>query len=218
MIPTVTVVMTAFNRAGLIPRAWTSLINGGGDGVDWELVVVDDGSTDETAATIGKMRSTGDERLRYLWQPNGGLVAARNAGIKAARAELVTFLDSDDEYAPSHLAARLRMFDEPTANPLDLVHGGVEIVGGPDWVPDKFDPKRRIPIAECYVGGTFVFRRTLWEKLGGFRLPNYGDDHDFMTRAVDQGAAVSRCDLPTYIYHRESPDSLCNTQQEGMSE
>jgi len=35
---------------------------------------------------------------------------------------------------------------------------------------------------------------------------------------VDQGAAVSRCDLPTYIYHRESPDSLCNTQQEGMSE
>jgi glycosyltransferase involved in cell wall biosynthesis len=236
--PDVTVVMTAYNRAGLIGRAVASLVEGGGDGMNWELVIADDGSTDDTARVAMELRAAhGDRTIRYLWQPNGGLVAARNAGIRAARAGLVTFLDSDDEYAPGHLRSRLECFrnaetggsgengdggsgtgEDGAEGPgaLDMVHGGLTVVGGPDWVPDKFDPSRRIPIADCFVGGTFVFRRDLWQRLGGFRKPDYGDDHDFMTRALAAGARVMKCDLPTYIYHRESPDGLCNMQADGI--
>jgi glycosyltransferase involved in cell wall biosynthesis len=208
--PQITVVITAFNRAHLLPRALRSLLSGG-DGVSHEAIIVDDGSTDDTAAVVGGLlRDPAHPTLRYLYQPNGGLVSARNSGIAAARAPWVTFLDSDDEYAPGHLACRLPLINASSAP--DIVHGGLTIVGGPDWVPDKFDPTRRIPIADCFVGGTFLFRRTLWQQLGGFRLPNYGDDHDFMTRAMAAGARVVRCDAPTYIYHRDSPDGLCNTR------
>jgi glycosyltransferase involved in cell wall biosynthesis len=206
----ISVVITSYNRAHLLPRALRSL-RFGAEGVSHEAIIVDDGSTDDTATVVGELlRDPGHHTLRYIYQPNGGLVSARNSGIAAARAPWVTFLDSDDEYAPGHLARRLPLIN--ASPPPDIIHGGLNIVGGPDWVPDKFDPTRRIAITDCFVGGTFLFRRTLWQQLGGFRLPNYGDDHDFMTRAMAAGARVVRCDAPTYIYHRDSPDSLCNTR------
>jgi glycosyltransferase involved in cell wall biosynthesis len=75
---------------------------------DWECIVIDDGSTDDTAAVV-KGQIAGDDRFRYVHQPNGGLSAARNAGLDRARGEYLQFLDADDVLLPGKLAEQLEV-------------------------------------------------------------------------------------------------------------
>ena len=99
LMPMFSVVIPTFNRRDLVARAVRSVLSQTVD--DFEIVVVDDGSTDDTAAVI---RALDDSRIRLVALPhNRGPAAARNAGIAAARGQLVSFLDSDDEYLPTFL-------------------------------------------------------------------------------------------------------------------
>lgn len=103
-MPFVSIVMPTFNRADTIGRAIASVLAQTHD--DWDLIVVDDGSTDHTAARIQGM----DARIRILRQDNRGVTSARNAGLAAVRGDLVAFLDSDDEWLPHHLALAVAFF------------------------------------------------------------------------------------------------------------
>ncbi len=169
---------------------------------------MDDGSTDNTADIVANL-SARDARIRVVHQANTGLAFARNAGIEAAGGRYLTFLDSDDEYEPNHLELRRAVME---ASPdVDLLHGGLRIVGGSQFVPDREQPGKQIAIADCHVGGTFFMRAEVARALGGFRRPDFGDDFDFMTRALTR-FQVQRIEFPTYIYHRETPDSMCNVE------
>jgi hypothetical protein len=103
-MPLVSIVMPTYNRADTIPRAIASIQ--AQTYADWELVVVDDGSTDDTESRISGL----DRRLRILRQENQGVTAARNAGLSAVKGDLVAFLDSDDEWLPHHLALATAFF------------------------------------------------------------------------------------------------------------
>ncbi|WP_135855417.1 glycosyltransferase [Halorussus salinus] len=106
-MPTVSVVIPTYNRAELLTRAIDSVLAQTYD--DFELLVVDDGSTDDTEEVV-----TGydDERVRYLaHDTNRGANPARNTGIEAAEGEYVAFLDSDDEWRPRKLDAQLDRLD-----------------------------------------------------------------------------------------------------------
>jgi glycosyltransferase involved in cell wall biosynthesis/CelD/BcsL family acetyltransferase involved in cellulose biosynthesis len=103
-MPLVSVVMPTFNRADTILRAIAS-VQAQTHG-DWDLIVVDDGSTDDTASRIAGL----DPRIRVLRQENRGVTAARNTGLAAVRGDLVAFLDSDDEWLPHHLALAVAFF------------------------------------------------------------------------------------------------------------
>lgn len=92
--PTVTVVIPTYNRAGLIGQAIDSVLQQTYS--DFEIIVVDDGSTDETEAVV---KGYGD-RVRYVWTTNGGSGHARNVGMQHARGRYLTFLDSDDLLYP----------------------------------------------------------------------------------------------------------------------
>ena len=106
--PAISVVMPVFNRAAVVGDAIQSVLNQ--DFADFELIVVDDGSTDGTAEAAAKF---GDPRLRLMRLPaNAGGNAARNRGIEAATAPLITFLDSDDAYLPNKLGFTVRAFAE----------------------------------------------------------------------------------------------------------
>jgi glycosyltransferase involved in cell wall biosynthesis len=97
--PKVTVVIPLFNKALHIRRAVESVLNQSFQ--EFEIVVVDDGSTDDGAEIV---RSMTDARIRLFQQPNRGVSSARNKGIKEARHELISFLDADDNYNPDFLA------------------------------------------------------------------------------------------------------------------
>lgn len=101
-IPTVSVVIPTYNRAHLVGRAIQSVLNQTYQ--DFEIIVVDDGSTDNTEEVV---KSFNDPRIRYIrHDQNRGGSAARNTGIKMARGEYIAFQDSDDEWLPEKLESR----------------------------------------------------------------------------------------------------------------
>jgi glycosyltransferase involved in cell wall biosynthesis len=94
----ISVVIPTFNRAGLVCKAIDSVLAQSHPAT--EIVVVDDGSTDNTK---DRVKVYGD-RIRYIWRENGGLSRARNTGIEAARGPWIAFLDDDDEFLHDKLA------------------------------------------------------------------------------------------------------------------
>src|SRR5690606_5043295 len=96
--PRFTVVIPAYNRAHLIEETVRSVL--GQTCQDFEIIVVDDGSTDDIGSALALI---GDSRIRLIRQHNSGANAARNRGIDIARGPFVAFLDSDDRFLPSHL-------------------------------------------------------------------------------------------------------------------
>ncbi len=110
--PRVSVVIPTYNRAGAVCEAVQSALDQTYS--DLEVIVVDDGSTDDTAQRVGE-RFGGDARVVLVSQPHSGPGAARNRGIERARGELIAFLDSDDVWYPEKLELQLRRLDESGA-------------------------------------------------------------------------------------------------------
>jgi len=101
-MPRISVIIPTYNRERLLPRALRSVINQ--STTPAEVIVVDDGSSDNTRQVIKEIAAWADLELRYLRQSNRGPAAARNLGIRAASGEYLAFLDSDDEFHRDKLA------------------------------------------------------------------------------------------------------------------
>ncbi|MCF8239907.1 MAG: glycosyltransferase [Melioribacteraceae bacterium] len=201
--PVVSVVMPTFNREWSLHRAIQSVIKQTFS--EWELIIVDDGSTDSTFEMINQYINS-FENIRYMKHSNRKPPLTHNAGIQASTGKYITFLGSDDEFKPEHLELRIKFLDENDS--IDLLHGGVEIIGDP-FVKDKNDLTKKIHLKDCTIGGTFFGRREVFFALGGFRNLKYSDDSDFYERASSR-FKILQVDKPTYIYHRDSPDSICD--------
>ena len=106
MNPFFSIIIPTFNRGHILPKTIQSVINQNFE--DWELIIVDDGSADNTKEIIESF-SQNDLRIRYIYQSNQERSAARNNGIKNANGKYICFLDSDDEYQQHHLTT---FFDE----------------------------------------------------------------------------------------------------------
>lgn len=168
-----------------------------------ELIVVDDGSTDGTAARVKAYGS----RVACVRQPNAGPAAARNTGIRLAGGEFVAFLDADDIWHPEKLTRQLRRFEARAELDFCVAHAqnfsAPELGGAPD-------ASLRVPRAGAlpgYVTSTLLARRALIERIGVFDPTlRHGDDTDWFLRAIDGGAV--REVLPDVLLfrrlHRES--------------
>ncbi len=99
-MPLLSVILPTYNRADTILRAIESVRNQTLE--DWELLVIDDGSTDNTARLVTE-RYAGEPRLKLIQQENQGVAAARNTGMRASSGKYFAFIDSDDEFLPHHL-------------------------------------------------------------------------------------------------------------------
>jgi len=201
--PEISVVMASFNRANYLERSIGSLL--AQTYKSWELVFVDDGSSDNTFEVLNNYLKQ-YENIRYMKHMNKNLALSRNTGIVASAGNYITFLDSDDEYESNHLELRINIVTE---NPeVDLIYSGIKIIGNP-FVADKYDPTKLIHLNECVVGGTFFGKRKLFIELGGFKNLIYSEDSEFFERA-EKKYHVIKIDSPTYIYHRDVPDSITN--------
>ncbi|MEM9409497.1 MAG: glycosyltransferase family 2 protein [Planctomycetota bacterium] len=204
------VVICTYNRADLLPRALDSLLAQSES--DWEAVVIDDGSTDQTKDIV-ESYSRHCPSVRYFQRSiNRGVAAARNIGVKLSTGKFVTFLDSDDEYAVDHLAVRKQaLVGDPSVH---MLHGGVRVVGDP-FVLDKNDPDKLIHLVECEVGGTFVVRRDVFATVGGFDDLVYAEDSEFYEKARDKGVNCEFVPHPSYIYYRNTMGQLTSQALES---
>jgi len=116
-MPRVSVIIPTYNRADMVGDAIRSVLDQ--TYADWELILVDDGSSDDTRQIV---EAFADLRIRYIYQDNKGLPGARNTGIQAARGQYIAFLDSDDLFLPHKLEWQLDALE--TRPELGLVAGG----------------------------------------------------------------------------------------------
>jgi glycosyltransferase involved in cell wall biosynthesis len=112
--------MPAYNAAPYIGEAIESVISQSWQ--NWELIIVDDGSTDDTAAIIDREE---DARIKVVHQPNMGVSAARNTALEMANGDFIAFLDADDYFPPRSLEVRLEVFSRDER--VDVVGGRVSI-------------------------------------------------------------------------------------------
>lgn len=106
--PTVSIVIPTYNRREVLHRAIHSVIEQ--SYFDWEIVLIDDGSTDRTDEMAADYAQLLGDRFVYLHQENSGCCSARNKGIEVSRGKFVAFLDSDDEFVPTKLQRQLELF------------------------------------------------------------------------------------------------------------
>lgn len=172
-IPAVSIVLPSYQRGDLIGRAIASVL--AQTYTDFELVIVDDGSTDDTAAVVAQCR---DPRLRFVrLDRNRGAAAARNAGIRETVAPFLAFQDSDDEWLSHKLEAHMRAFADGPAevgvvySDMERVHrdGRTTYFRSPDVVPGQLlDPATRF-YQTCGLGiQASVIRRECLAAVGGF--------------------------------------------------
>src|SRR6266498_3370244 len=121
MLTKYSVIIPAFNQAQYILQSVTSVLEQ--TDPNFELIVVNDGSTDETEQILAEIE---DPRLHVIWQTNAGLSAARNTGLLHSSAPLVTLLDSDDFFLPDKLALLGEFLDNHPE--IGMVSGGTLIV------------------------------------------------------------------------------------------
>ena len=191
MVPRVTVVIPTYNRGPMVREAIESVL--GQTYPSFELIVVDDGSTDDTMAQLGKYRS----RLRLFSQARKGVSAARNVGAGQARGSLLAFLDSDDLWRPTKLAFQadfMELHPEIAVCQTDeiWIRNGVRV--NPRAIHRKPEGDIFLPSLDlCLVSPSAVMmRRDLFMALGGFdeALP-VCEDYDLWLRiAIDHQVAL----------------------------
>jgi glycosyltransferase involved in cell wall biosynthesis len=176
--PRVSAVIPVYNGERYLREAIQSVL--AQDYPDLELIVVDDGSTDGSAAIA---RSFG-ERVRYHHQPNAGLSAAQNAGIEQARGRFIAYLDCDDLWMPDKIARQITVFDRDSA--VDLVFGQVEQFYSPEPAAGQ---KREVPpVMAGFSTGTMLARIDVFERVGRFSSAfRIGEFLDWYARATDAG-------------------------------
>ena len=190
---------------------------------DWEWLIVDDGSTDDTGAIVGRA-SRADTRIRLLRQPNAGPSAARNRAMREARGDYFALLDSDDVWDPRFLDAQLQVF---SAHPeTHLVTATALNRGGPfDGRPTRRlagDETPVLPLDVLILDETSafimtVFRREVFDTIGGFDESQWtSEDYDFWIRAAQAGF-VFRCNPAPLGQYRVHDGSL-SQHRAGMLE
>lgn len=179
--PVVSVIVSTYNRIEQLPIAVDAcLAQTGSD--PYEVIVVDNNSTDGTRRWIEQRIARGETRLRYVLEPRQGLPHARNAGIAHARGRILAFTDDDITVGPAWVGAIVRVFE---SHPEIDMAGGKVLPRWPSqvpawfsrlqWAPLALQDKGDLPVridagnaAPCLIGASMAFRREVFDRIGLF--------------------------------------------------
>lgn len=205
----VSVVIPAYNAAEYLPDAIESVL--AQTYSNYEIIVVDDGSTDHTLEALQPYLS----QVRYVRQPNLGVCAARNRGIHLARGEFISFLDADDLLLPTILESQLETFQ--VSEEMGMVVSGWqicdrngEIISTVDiwwWLPEI--NLKNLVLWKPFNSSATMYHLPWLEKVGGFDLDTVGaEDTDCFLRLVAAGCPVDFCHVIGAQYRQINPNSI----------
>ena len=199
------VIVPVFNAAGTLQRCIDSILSQSVS--DMEIILVDDGSTDDSPALCDRLASAHD-CIRVIHRDNGGLSVARNSGIQAATGSWITFVDSDDELTPHTLGPNLEL----TSDDIDLVefpvtvHYGAPNVYNLDFQSVTISGDKVFPHwilsggnTHCYAWNK-IYRATLFD---GIRFPENENFEDtaICPQIISRCRAVTYSDRGRYLYY-----------------
>jgi glycosyltransferase involved in cell wall biosynthesis len=199
--PGVSVIIPAYNYAQFLGETLKSVV--AQTKSDWECVVVDDGSTDNTP-DVAREWARRDSRIRYIRQENRGLAAARNSGVRASAGDALQFLDADDRLAPWKLKVQSRFLDERAD--VDVVYSPTAFfrTSDPNIILQSTHGKLSRPLMQKISGNAEALRklqmfnimtvlaplvrRSVFDRVGGFNVSMRAvEDWDFWLRAAIAG-------------------------------
>lgn len=207
--PEVSIVLSTYNRLPLLHRAVDSVI--AQTFRDWELIVVDDGSTDGTREYLEAIE---DPRVRPIRLEHGGVTSARNAGLRLARGEWIAFHDSDDLWLPEKLEWQLqRVTAHPACRWSYTGYSFIDTNGAP--LPERstllplpvsghiLEPLLRFEVSTAVP--TMLVQRSLIEEIGGFDATMlFLSDYDFILRLAARSEVCALSETLALV--REHPD------------
>lgn len=205
--------MAAYNAEATIGRAIDSVL--AQDFTDWELLIVNDGSTDQTG-DIAQGYAAGDQRIIVVHQLNGGCGAARRRAQLEANADLLMKIDADDELEPNALSAMAIFIEQNpqyeiySCNALKLT---TDNKPRPYFMNPRYMSETTVTFEEmlvdCYIlGGGSVMRRSALEAIGGYRAEARCEDYDVFVRALAAGARHRYTPQLLYRYHFDTPGHM----------
>ena len=182
-VPTISVVMPVHNAAAYLARAVEGIL--GQTFADFEMICVDDGSTDESPSILA---AYDDARLRVVTQANAGVIGALNAGLERARGRYVARMDADDLSLPQRFRRQVEFLDaHPGIAVLGTFATRIDAVGAPGEVIRT--PVGPANIARCLavrcpmIHPTVMFRREVYEALGPYPDAAHVEDYLYWMRA-----------------------------------
>ena len=219
--PRVSILLPVRNEEEFLPEALLSLSRQTIS--SWELVVVDDGSTDATPAILADV-ATRDKRVRVVPSPGRGLVAALNAGLAECRAPLVARMDGDDIAHPRRLELQAALLDADPATSLaacafrhfprpQLGTGMISYEAWQNTLTSHEAILRDLFVESPFVHPSVMFRKDAVLAIGGYRDMGWAEDYDLWLRLAAAGARFAR--LPqTLFFWRERPQRATRTLAE----
>jgi len=209
----ISVIIPAYNQARYLPAAIKSVLSQ--SYTSWECIVVDDGSTDNTYEQVHQFKHP---KIKYIYQTNSGLSAARNSGMEASKGEFLSFLDSDDCFAPKKLELLMaKMNNNPE---LSLVTGNAALIdenGNP--ILRKFNSSIPEKNYELLFGnpihvGSVLLRREWYQKIGLFdtSLRSY-EDWDYWLRITIAGGKMESINDIVSFYRFHTSQMTRNANQ-----
>jgi glycosyltransferase involved in cell wall biosynthesis len=216
MTPFFSVVIPVYNRAPVLGRALKSIFAQSCQ--DFEIVVVDDGSSDDPAEVIARFA---DPRITYIRQRNRGGGAARNAGIDAARGRFIAPLDSDDEFLPDHLAHMKALLENT-----ERVVGYARVLVNRGNGKSLLKPARALRPGEhmatyllCDRGFvptiTVTVERALAQRIRYSEYLRFGEDTDFAIRLFLDGCRFHMLEEPGAIWHDLDDATRASANRKG---
>jgi hypothetical protein len=209
--PFFSILMPVYNREKTICRAIQSIQKSNFG--NFECVIIDDGSTDNSGTVIADAIKDDQRFVMIRLCSNAGLGAALAVAALNSFGKWITRCDSDDEYMPNHLESRVAYIAE---NPdVTVLYGGMVSVNGSDTIPLKSGAI--VPVSQTAQGPTLFFKRPVMDHIGTFASVRYGEDEEFLNRALQNGENVAKVNLNTYRYYRDTPNSLTANYVKNIS-
>ncbi len=212
--PLVSVIMPAYNAANYIGAAIESVLIA--NYRNFELIVIDDGSTDDTKETVAGFK---DDKIRYFYKENGGPASARNIGIKNAAGDFLVFLDADDMIVPNFISGHLAEFEKnPDAELvycddclMDEEERPLRVIKRPEYAERKFLIRDLFRCGFPVVPFRGCIKKSVFEKIGLYEESLLvAEDFDMVRRAVKCGLKMCHLRSPLYL-RRMTAESLSRT-------